>query len=183
MVIDNTNYNYGAADGLFGAMMGMLIVVWVIALVVSLVAIIAQWKLYKKAGRPGWAVLIPFYNTYVLFDIIYGNGWRFLLLLIPFFNIYVLIKAMLDLAHVYGQSTAFGVGLIFFQLIFMCILAFGSAEYIGTVDTKVTVIVKDKDTVVVRENGTGSQPMSDEDARAAWRAKMRAKSSNSPFEE
>ena len=113
--------------GVFGAIMG---VIWLIVMIINIVTIVAMWKVMKKAGKPGWVSLIPFYNTYMLFDMVYpGNGIRFLFLLIPFYNIYVLIKYQIDLAKAFGQSSVFAVGLIFLGPIFMAILGFGSSEY------------------------------------------------------
>ena len=113
--------------GVFGAIMG---IVWLIVMIINIVTIAATWKVMKKAGKPGWVSLIPFYNTYMLFDIVYpGNGIKFLFLLIPFYNIYVLIKYQIDLAKAFGQSSVFAVGLIFLGPIFMAILGFGSSEY------------------------------------------------------
>ena len=101
-----------------------------ISLIIGIVSLVAAWKVFTKAGKPGWAALIPFYNTYTLFDIIYpGHGWRFLRLLIPIANIYFAIKAYLDLSKAYGQGTAFGIGLLLMSPVFMCILAFGNYEY------------------------------------------------------
>lgn len=109
----------------------MTTIMGIISLALAVVSYVAMWRVFEKADRPGWAALIPFYNAYTEFDIVYGNGWKFLLLLIPFYNIYVAIKFDIDFAHAYGQSTAFGVGLIFLSTIFTCILGFGSAEYEG----------------------------------------------------
>lgn len=96
----------------------------------------AMWRLYTKADKEGWKCLIPFYNTYTLFQIIYGdeNGMKFLFLLIPFYNIYVMIKSMIGLAKVYGKSGVYAVGLIFLSFIFLPLLAFGNAEYEGPQD-------------------------------------------------
>lgn len=149
----------------FAALAGVMMVVWVVVMIISVIMIIAQWKLFSKAGRPGWAVLIPFYNTYTLFDIVYGNGWKFLLMLIPLFNIYVMIKLYIDLAHVYGQSTAFGIGLLFFSPIFMCILGFGGAQYVGQ-----GFSASQQASVMNHNQSVGG--MSEEDMRAALREKM-----------
>ena len=54
-----------------------------LSLAIAVLGIIAMWKIFEKAGEPGWAAIIPFYNLYVLFKITWGNGWKFLLLLIP----------------------------------------------------------------------------------------------------
>ena len=66
-----------------------------------------------------------------MFKIVYGNGWKFLLLLIPIVNIVIAIKYVIDLAKAYGQSTLFGIGMIFVPFIFQLILAFGDSEYEG----------------------------------------------------
>ena len=90
----------------------------------TIISYVANWFIFKKMGRKGWEGIVPIYNLYVLFEELYGNGWRMLTLLIPFYNIYVIFKLYIDLAHKFGQSTAFGWGLIFLNPIFMCILAF-----------------------------------------------------------
>ena len=101
------------------------------AVVVCLVMLVAEWKIYTKAGKPGWAVIIPIYNLWVLYDIICGRGTAMFRLLIPLYNIYWAIKTQIKLAHAYGKSTGFGIGLLFLPIIFYCILGFGSAEYQG----------------------------------------------------
>ena len=116
----------------FGQMStGQQIAYSVVCLGVSIFVLIAMAKVFKKAGRPGWHVIIPFLNAYDEFDIAEGSGLRFLLLLIPFFNIYVMIKFYIDLAKSFGKSGGFAAGLIFLGPIFIAILGFGSAQYIG----------------------------------------------------
>lgn len=115
---------------ILGAMSVILCVIWLISFVIAIVTYVAMWRLMTKAGKPGWYVLIPFYNTYQLFDMIYpGNGIRFLFLLVPFYNFYVYIKYYIDLAKAFGKDVPFAIGLIFLSPIFMCILGFGSSEY------------------------------------------------------
>ena len=101
------------------------------ALAVAIVAIIAQWKIFTKAGKPGWAAIIPFYNMYTLFEVAGMNGWMFLLMLIPIVNIIIMIMLYVNLAKSFGKSTGFAVGLIFLNFIFMLILGFGSDQYVG----------------------------------------------------
>lgn len=97
-----------------------------------LLEILAVWKMYQKMGKEGWESIIPFYCNYVLFEELYGNGWKFLTLLIPFYNIYVAIKLQFDLAKGFGQSTGFGFGLLFLSPIFYCILGFDNEiDWIG----------------------------------------------------
>jgi hypothetical protein len=93
---------------------------------------VALWKVFTKAGRPGWAAFIPIYNSYVLLKIVGRPGWWLLLLLIPFVNIIVGIMVTLDLAKAFGKSVLFGIlGLLLFSPIGFLILGFGGAKYQG----------------------------------------------------
>ena len=102
-----------------------------LSLAIIVLGIVAMWKIFEKAGEPGWAAIIPFYNLYVLFKITWGNGWKFLLLLIPIANIVIAIITMVKLAKAFGKSGGFAVGLIFLSIIFYCILAFDQSQYLG----------------------------------------------------
>lgn len=103
----------------------------IIELIVIVIMVASNWMIFQKAGEPGWAAIIPFYNTYVLFKIVTGNGWKMFFLIIPFFNIVYGIMMMFKLAKAFGQGTGFGFGLLFLGFIFEPILAFGDAEYVG----------------------------------------------------
>lgn len=109
---------------------------------ITILTYAAQWFVYKKMGRKGWESLIPIYNTYVLFEILYGSGWSFLKLLIPFYNIYILIKLNIDLAHKFNQSTGFGWGLVFLPTIFYCIMAFSKEIQCDGIEVDVIEDVK-----------------------------------------
>lgn len=101
-----------------------------LAFVVLLV--VALWKVFTKAGRPGWASIVPIYNTYILLKIAGRPGWWLLLLLIPFVNIVVYLIVSIDVAKAFGKSSAFGViGLFFFSAIGYLMLGFGKATYQG----------------------------------------------------
>ena len=107
----------------------------IIALAVCVFLLVCEWKLFKKAGKPGWACIVPFYNLYVLFDIIYGKGIKFLLLLVPILNVIISVAVSIRTAQVYGKGTGLGVLNLFFPFIVLPILAFGDAEYKGPVDS------------------------------------------------
>ena len=107
----------------------------IIALAVCVFLLVCEWKLFKKAGKPGWAAIIPIYNLYVLFDIIYGKGIKFLLLLVPILNVIISVAVSIRTAQVYGKGTGLGVLNLFFPFIVIPILAFGDAEYKGPVDS------------------------------------------------
>ena len=102
----------------------------IIEVAIAILMIVAMWKLFKKAGRPGWASIIPFYNYYVEFEIAGMNGWFFLLLLIPIVDIVLAIILTVKLAKAFGRSAGFAVGMIFLPFVFVPILAFGKSKYV-----------------------------------------------------
>ena len=107
-------------------------VVWIVYAVVVVLGIIAMWRVFTKAGRPGWAAIIPIYNTYTLIKVAGYSGWFLLLLLIPVVNIVILVVISLGVAKNFGKSGVFGfIGLFLFSIIGYLILAFGSAQYVG----------------------------------------------------
>ena len=104
----------------------------ILCLAVIAFFIAVMWKVYAKAGRPGWASLVPIYNVWVLLEMGGKPGWW---MFVPFANIVFLILATLEIARRFGKSTAFGLGLIFLGGIFYAILAFGDAKYQATPET------------------------------------------------
>jgi hypothetical protein len=93
--------------------------------------IASLWKLFSKAGQPGWAAIIPIVNTYFLCKVAGRPGWWVLLMLIPLVNFVIWIIISIDIAKNFGKGTGFGVGVAFLSFIFVPILAFGSAQYQG----------------------------------------------------
>lgn len=118
-----------AATGFVGALAGFMAAYGVIMTIIGILMIVAQWLIFKKASKPGWASIVPIYNLVVLFKIVKLNAWLILLMLIPVANIILGIIVTLRLAKVFGKSTGFGIGLLFLSVIFYPILAFGSAKY------------------------------------------------------
>lgn len=110
-------------------MAAMLIILFLFYIGVIVVLLASQWKIFSKAGKPGWACLIPIYSTIVLLEIIKKPVWWIFMFLIPLVNIYFLIVAMNELSKSFGKSTGFTVGLLLLPFIFYPILGFGSAEY------------------------------------------------------
>lgn len=110
---------------------GVVAVYSIICLVIGVLTLVAMWKIFVKAGKPGWGCLIPFYSQYCLFDIAWGNGWLFLLTFVPCANFVVMIILFIKLAKAFGKGTGFGIGLVFLNTIFVLILGLGDAEYIG----------------------------------------------------
>ena len=120
--MDSSNLLGGALLASFGTMM-------LISSAVGLVMLISMWKIFKKAGKPGWASIIPIYNIYTMIQIAKLPTYYLLLFIIPIANIYAMFKIYIELAHKFNKSTGFGVGLIFLSVIFFPMLAFGDATY------------------------------------------------------
>jgi hypothetical protein len=98
-------------------------------LVVILLIIISMWKIFVKAGKPGWAAIVPIYNIIVMLEIAGKPLWWFILLLIPFVNIIVLIMVLIAFAANFGKGVGFAIGLLILPFIFYPVLAFGDARY------------------------------------------------------
>lgn len=104
---------------------------WVVIIAIAIVNIVALWKLFVKAGKPGWHSIIPFLDLYDLVEMSGYNGWLFLLFCLPIANIVMTILVCFGLAKKFGKSGLFGLGLLLLNSIFIWILAFGSAKYEG----------------------------------------------------
>ena len=105
-------------------------VLFIIAIAVIYIA--AQWRVYQKAGKPGWAAIIPIYNVLILLEIIGKPWWWILLLLfVPIVNIVLAVWMVNLLSKSFGQGVGFTLGLLFLGFIFYPILAFGNYEYKG----------------------------------------------------
>lgn len=107
-------------------------VVWICYFAVIILMIAAMWKVFSKAGQPGWAAIIPIYNLYIMCKIAGRPGWWVLLIFIPLVNFIVLIILYLRMAERFGKSDLFTVGLVILPFIFWPILGFGSAQYQGS---------------------------------------------------
>lgn len=99
--------------------------------VLMLVVIAGMWKVFTKAGQPGWACLIPIYNIVVLLQIVNKPIWWVILLFIPLVNLVIMIMVSIELAKAFNKGTGFGVGLLFLPMIFYPILGFSDAQYQG----------------------------------------------------
>ena len=108
-------------------MIGLFIIYF--AVIVFYIA--SMWGIFSKAGKPGWAALIPIYNLIVLLEIVGKPWWWLFLMVIPFFNIIFSVWTYNLLAKSFGKSEGFTVGLILLSFIFFPILAFGDAKYQG----------------------------------------------------
>lgn len=117
--------NYGAET----APEGPGIVFWLIYAVVIIVTVAGIWKVFEKAGEPGWAAIIPIYNVIVLLKIAGKPVWWIILLLIPLVNFIVSILVSIEVAKRFGKGAGFGIGLALLPFIFYPVLGFGDARY------------------------------------------------------
>ncbi len=117
-------------DGSSALMGGGLAVFICLALGVLMVA--SMWKLFAKAGQPGWGALVPVYNIILLLKIAGKPAWWLVLFMIPFINFVIIVMVTLSLAKSFGKSSGYGIGLLLLGVVFFPMLAFGSDRYVGT---------------------------------------------------
>ena len=98
-------------------------------LAIIVLEIAGMWMVFTKAGKNGWAAIIPFYNTWTLCESAKRPGWWMFLMLIPFVNIVVWFIVAIDLAKAFGKGTGYGVGVALLSFIFIPVLGFGAAQY------------------------------------------------------
>ncbi|MEX0755232.1 MAG: DUF5684 domain-containing protein [Actinomycetota bacterium] len=104
---------------------------WLIYAIVLVVYLASLWVVFTKAGRPGWAAIIPIYNIWVLLEIVGRPGWWLILYLIPIVNIVVHIIVLVDLSKSFGHGAGFAIGLLLIPIIFFPVLAWGDSTYRG----------------------------------------------------
>ncbi len=117
--MDNQPSSMGALGPIF----------WICWLAIMVLIIASFWKVFVKAGKPGWAAIIPIYNIVVLLEIVGKPIWWIILMLIPLVNLVVVIIVYVALAKCFGKGVGFALGLIFLGIIFFPILGFGSSTY------------------------------------------------------
>lgn len=101
----------------------------IIGIVVGLFMLICQWKIFEKAGKPGWAAIIPIYNVIVFLQVAGKPEWWIILFIVPVANVIIGIVTIVALAERFGQGAGFAIGMIFLPIIFYPLLAFGDYQY------------------------------------------------------
>ena len=129
-----------ATNSIVESLTTILLTYSIIVLVIAILQIIAMWKIFKKAGEPGWMAIIPIFNLVTLFKI---SGLSPLLVLVylagfipvigPIACLVLTIYQAICLSRSFGKTSSFTVGLVLLAPIFYMILGFGKAEYVGTV--------------------------------------------------
>jgi hypothetical protein len=115
--------DYGSAPGMPAVGIG----VWLLWCAILIFELVAMWRVFEKAGEPGWAAIIPIFNLYILLRIAGRSGWWLLLFLIPLVNVVIGFIVMHDVAERFGHGWGFALGLVFLGFIFFPILAFGDS--------------------------------------------------------
>lgn len=109
-----------------GGIVGMIV-----PLIIMAVMIAALWKVFVKAGQPGWASIVPIYNIVVLVQISGKPVWWVILFFIPLANFVAAILISIAIAERFGKSTGYGLGLAFLGFMFYPMLGFSDAQYQG----------------------------------------------------
>jgi hypothetical protein len=113
--------------------------------------VIGAYKVFEKAGRPGWAIFIPIYNLWTLADIGDKPGWWGLVtvlaiiryndlnrnsaILNDFVNLFTLVGLVLyviislNVAKNFNRTNSFGVFLVIVPFVGYPMLAFGPSPY------------------------------------------------------
>ena len=109
--------------------MGAVIIIFYLAIIVLM--IVSVWKVFEKAGQPGWAALVPIYNLYIMVVIAKKEAWWIVLFLIPIVNWVAAIIINIEIAKKFGKDTGFGIGMALLGIVFWPLLAFSDAQYEG----------------------------------------------------
>ena len=110
---------------------GVPAIVMLVYLAIAILIIVGMWKVFTKAGQPGWASIIPIYNLIVMLQISDKPIWWIILYFVPIANIIIPILVSIAIAEKFGKGAGFGIGLAFLPFIFYPILGFGDAQYTG----------------------------------------------------
>ena len=112
-----------AASGSIGLVGGLISLAFIVLMIASM------WRVFTKAGQPGWASIVPIYNIVVLLKITGKPVWWIIGFLIPLVNFVVMILLCIALAKAFGKGGGFAVGLILLSFVFIPMLAFSDATY------------------------------------------------------
>jgi len=106
----------------------MSVIISLLQFAVIIVVIAGGWKVFEKAEQPGWAILVPLYNIYIMLKIADKPAWWMILLFIPIVN-FILLIIPFKIAEKFGKGIGYGFGLLLLPFIFYPLLGFGNARY------------------------------------------------------
>ena len=161
----NNNAGGGGGAGILAGLMAYLVFVFVI----SIISIIGMWKVFEKAGQPGWAAIVPIYNIYILtIEIAKKEMLWFILFVVGCvicgpLAIIAMFVINIEVANKFGKGAGYGVGLTLLGFIFYPMLGFGSARYRGGKKGVVTDF-EDEDDDYDRPRRRSSRDDDDDDA-------------------
>ena len=112
-----------------GAIVGFGIVAFIFWAAIIAFSIVVGWKLFVKAGKPGWKCIIPVYNIFIFLQIVNRPWWWIFLFFIPLVNLVMMVIVYHDLSKAFGKDGAFTVGLVLINIVFLAILAFDKSVY------------------------------------------------------
>jgi len=98
-------------------------------LAIAIFYVVAGWKVFAKAGEPGWGVFVPIYNLYLVCKIAGRPEWWLILFFIPLVNVVIGLIIAMDIAKAFSKGPGFGLGLWILSFIFVPVLGYGSAQY------------------------------------------------------
>jgi hypothetical protein len=124
-----------ANSAAMGLMAGIGLGIFFMLFAIGIFFIVCYWKIFTKAGQPGWAIFVPFYSLFVFLRIINKPWWYFFLFMIPIYGWFILpIICVHRLSLSFGKSAGFTLGLIFISIVFVPILAFDNSTYTKLAD-------------------------------------------------
>ena len=118
--------SYNSSYDLEGPAVFLIII---FSLLLAAFYVYCAWKIFEKAGKPGWAALIPIFNTLIQLEIVQRPLWWVFLMFVPGVNLIITVIIIFDLAKVFGKDNGFAFGLLFLAPVFVPILALGNAVY------------------------------------------------------
>jgi len=119
----------GGAGGILGGLFALLF--FAVFLGIILLQLAGMWKVFEKAGQPGWAALVPILNIFYLLEVADKDSWWLILFIIPGISVIAAIVVLIDVAKNFGKGPGYGLGLVFLAPIFWPLLGFGDDQYVG----------------------------------------------------
>jgi hypothetical protein len=94
-----------------------------------LVIVASMARVFRKAGRSGWAALVPIYNLIVLLEIAGKPVWWVAFTPVPVVNLVLGARLGIGLADRFNRGRLFGLGLFFLAPLFLPVLAYSNLRY------------------------------------------------------